>query len=167
VRFDDKVQWNLGPPRMRLEEAALDVASERPTEFGAIEVLADVCQSRRTTAARMLEVAATRRRLRRRRWLMGVLDDISEGSCSVLESGYLNRVERAHALPRAGRQVPGHDRGPLYRDVDYAPWGLVRLGWGQVYGRPCWTAGQVASLLRSRGWRGTPQVCGEECTLAE
>ena len=198
VRFEEKVQWNLGPPRMRVEEAALDVAAERPTEFGAIEVLAEICQSRRTTAVRMLEVAATRQRLRRRRWLAAVLEDISEGSCSVLESGYLNRVERSHALPRARRQVQAHDRGTLYRDVEYAVFGLiveldgrlfhdtagqrdrdldrdlvaavagqrtVRLGWGQVYARPCWTAQQVASLLRSRGWQGTARRCGDGCTL--
>ena len=198
ANFQDKVRWNLGPPRMRLEEAALDVASERATEFGAIELLADVCQSRRTTAARMLEAASGRKRLRRRRWLIEVLEDISEGSCSVLESGYLNRVERAHGLPPAARQVAAHDRGPLYRDVDYLPFALiveldgrlfhdtagqcdrdldrdivaavdgrrtVRLGWGQVYERPCWTAEQVGVLLRARGWRGQPQQCGPECGI--
>ena len=200
VRFEEKVQWNLGPPRMRLEEAALDVAAERPTQFEAIEVLADMCQSRRTTAARMLAAAGNRRRLRRRRWLIGVLEDIKEGSCSVLEHGYLDRVERAHALPRGARQVAGRARGPLYRDVDYAPFDLVveldgrlfhdtagqrdrdldrdlaaavdgrrtvRLGWGQVYDRPCWTACQVASLLQARGWQGVVQACGDACTATQ
>ena len=33
----------------------------------------------------------------------------------------------------------------------------VRVGWGQVWDRPCWTAHCVASLLIARGWDGRPQ----------
>jgi hypothetical protein len=76
AHLEDKVRWNTSPPRMMVEEAALDVAAARPTEFGAIEVLADVCQQRRTTAARMLTALEGRSRLRRRRWLSDVLRDI-------------------------------------------------------------------------------------------
>ena len=41
----------------------------------------------------------------------------------------------------------------------------ARLSWGQVFGRPCWTTGQVARLLTERGWTGSPQPCGPECPL--
>ena len=37
----------------------------------------------------------------------------------------------------------------------------VRVGWGQVWDRPCWTAGCVASLLIARGWDGRPRSCGK------
>lgn len=37
----------------------------------------------------------------------------------------------------------------------------VRLTWGQVFDRPCWTATQVARLLRV-----TPRRCGAACALA-
>lgn len=47
VGLHDKVQWNTSPPRVRVEEAALDVAARSDTELKAIAVLADVCQSRR------------------------------------------------------------------------------------------------------------------------
>lgn len=87
-----------------MAEAALDVAAAQPDEFSAIAVLADACQSRRTTPARMREVVGERRRLRRRAWMSDVLDDIAEGTCSVLEHGCLTRVERVHLLPRARRQ---------------------------------------------------------------
>ena len=100
VGLDAKVQWNAGPPRLRFEEAALDVASGAASELDAIGVLADACQTRRTTAHRMLGALEGRTRLRRRTWLGAVLRDIADGTCSVLEHGYLTRVERAHGLPR-------------------------------------------------------------------
>lgn len=199
VSFQDKVQWNLAPPRMRMEEAAIEVASAAKTEHGAIAVLADVCQSRRTTAGRLLTALERRTRLPRRKWLLEVLSDIADGTCSVLERGYLTRIERPHGLPRARRQAAEtSDSGPLYRDVDYAEFGLlveldgrlfhnsagqrdrdlerdldaaadgrrsVRLGWGQVFGRECRTAGKIAALLRRRGWRGSPHPCGPDCTI--
>ncbi|MGI9156912.1 MAG: hypothetical protein ACR2FG_09785 [Marmoricola sp.] len=194
-----RVQWNLGPPRVRLEEAALDVAAAQPDEFSAIAVLADACQSRRTTPARMREAIGERSRLRRRVWLTDVLDDIAEGTCSVLEHGYLTRIERAHQLPRARRQPPDLcSTGPIYRDVSYVRFGLVveldgrlfhdsagqrdrdldrdlealvisaqtvRLGWGQVFARPCWTAERVGALLQRGGWASSPRRCGPTCAV--
>lgn len=199
VRLEDKVRWNTSPPRMKIEEAALDVAAARPTEFGAIAVLADVCQQRRTTAARILSALEGRRRLRRREWLGDVLRDIDAGTCSVLEHGYLDRVERRHGLSKPRRQpVARSDRGPIYRDVEHEEFGLcieldgrlfhdtarqrdrdldrdldaavdgrrtVRLGWGQVFDRPCRTAGRIGRLLQQRGWDGAPFVCGPQCTI--
>jgi hypothetical protein len=187
-----KAQWNLGPPRLRIEQAVLDVAAEAGDDFRAIAVLGAAVQSRRTTAERVLEALHGRTRIARRTFLIGVLRDIAEGTCSALEHGYLTRVERAHGLPVPGRQVAASARGPIYRDVEYRRYGLVieldgrlfhgspeardrdldrdldaaldgrstvRLGWGQVYGRPCRTAARVASLLRTRGWAGQLVRC--------
>ncbi|MGB0191350.1 MAG: hypothetical protein ACPF9W_10330, partial [Nocardioides sp.] len=39
--FGDRVLWNLGPPRVRLEEAVLDVALGAPDELGTIAALAE------------------------------------------------------------------------------------------------------------------------------
>ncbi len=120
-----RVQWNLGPPRLRYEDAALEVAAAAETDFAALGVLATVVQSRRTTAARILEVARARPRLARRDWITGVLGDVADGACSVLEHGYLHRVERAHRLPAGRRQQPGTaSGGRILRDVEY-PCGLV------------------------------------------
>lgn len=49
----------------------------------------------------------------------------------------------------------------LDRDLDAAAGSLltVRLGWGQVVGRPCRTAAHVAAVLRSRGWPGPATTC--------
>lgn len=53
------------------------------------------------------------------------------------------------------------------RDNDAAITGHVtlRYGWLAVVGQPCAGAGQVAQVLRSRGWAGRPRRCGAGCTI--
>lgn len=120
AHFEERVLWNVGPPRMRYDDAVLDVACCARSDFEAIAVLADACQSRRTTAQRLLRILDNRQRVRRRRWLRAVLLDIAEGTCSVLEHGYLARVERAHGLPKASRQMRSSSSvGVCYRDNEY------------------------------------------------
>ena len=127
-RLEERVLWNLGPPRLHHEDAALEVAGRARSDLEAIGVLATVVQSRRTTAARILRTADDRPRLPRRAFLTAVLHDVSEGACSVLEHGYLLRVERAHGLSPARRQVPADSaRGPVLRDVEYAVGLVVEL----------------------------------------
>jgi hypothetical protein len=195
--LERRVRWNLGPPRYRYEEAALDVAASAASELAAIGTLAAAVQSRRTTARRMLETLEQRERTTRRRWMIGVLADVADGACSVLEHGYATRVERAHGLPRATRQVRAtttlgvvyrdavsenvvieldgrlfHDTAAqrdrdLDRDLDAAVAGhtSVRIGYGQVFDRPCLTAARIAVLLTQRGWTGRPSACGPDCAL--
>lgn len=197
-RLDDHVLWNLGPPRLRYEEAVLDVAISAATDLDAIAVLAAACGRRRTTAGRLAAALQERSRAPRRTWLTAVLDDVGAGTCSVLEHGYLRRVERAHGLPPARRQLRTFAlSGPVYRDAEVA--GLlvveldgrtfhdtaaardrdmerdldatldgratVRLGWGQVFDRPCGTAVKIAALLGTLGWDGAPRPCGPSCAV--
>lgn len=117
--LEPKVHWNTSPPRMRTEHAVLREAARAPGDFGTVRILADAVQSRRTTAPRLREAWGELERLPRRRFIARVLDDVATGACSVLEHGYLHRVERAHGLPRADRQVRDSTRGPVYRDVEY------------------------------------------------
>ena len=198
-RLDDQVLWNLGPPRLRYEEAAVDVAAAAPTDFRALDALSRAIQSRRTTAQHMLVSARRRTRLSRRDWIESMLADVAAGVCSVLEHGYLHRVERAHGLGDPRRQVVDRlGAGSVYRDVRY-PCGLVveldgrlfhdtteqrdrdfdrdldvaaegartvRLSYGQVFDRPCWTALRVARVLHRHGWSGHPVSCGAACAIA-
>lgn len=192
ARLDDKVQWNTTPPRVRIEEALIDVAAEKPDDFDAVATLADAISARRTTAGRISEHLAARARVPRRTFLHDVLADLDRGTCSVLEHGYLTRIERPHGLPTAARQVRDSRNGPVYRDIVYVDLeqvveldgrmrhdsvegrdadldrdldaavgrlGTVRLGWGQVFARPCRTAVRVGSLLTARGWQGAPVRC--------
>ena len=118
--IDDRVLWDLGPPRMRYDEAALDVALTSPGEFGAIGAVARAVQSQHTTAARMRVALDARSRAPRRDFIAAILDDVANGACSVLEHGYLTRVEVPHSLPAAARQQRGTTSvGVIYRDASY------------------------------------------------
>lgn len=126
AHLDERVQWNTGPPRVRLEHAVLDVAGAAPTDLRAIAALADACGSRRSTAARLRATLDERRWQPRRAWLTDVLDDVAAGTCSVLEHGYLDLVERPHGLPIGERQASHRHAGSLtFRDVEYAAAGVV------------------------------------------
>lgn len=195
-----RARWNASPPRVRYEEAVLDVVAGLTGEWDVIEACAAAVRGRCTTAERLSRALAARHRFPRRAWLARVLADVAAGTASVLEHGYLHRVERAHELPTADRQR--EDRvagGRIYRDAPYPAYDLVveldgrldhsaladrdrdlerdletathgrrsvRLGWGQVYERPCRTAAQVARLLAVGGWEGAPMPCSPSCPIA-
>lgn len=127
VGLQDRVRWTTSPPRVRTEVAALDVAALAGSDLAAVELLARLCRDRRTTATRLRATLANRARHPRRAWVDAVLTDLEVGTCSVLERGYLDLVERPHGLPSADRQVPatGQDGRRLLRDVEHAPYGLV------------------------------------------
>ena len=196
--LESRVMWHLGPPRLRYEEAVLEVVSRTEDRLAAVGELARAVQTRRTTAGRLLDRLAERERYPGRAWVAGVLRDVQRGTCSVLEHGYLHRVEKAHGLAPARRQVVDRlGSGVVYRDVVYAG-GLVveldgrlfhdtaaqrdrdfdrdldaavagkdtvRLGWGQVFDRQCWTAERIGRLLLARGWPERPTRCGSDCEL--
>lgn len=184
-RFDEVTQLRLSPPRVRIEAALLRVASRSPTDDGIVAVLGDACQGGRTTVRRLGAELAT---------IEAVLADVAAGTCSALERRYLRDVERAHGLPRAGRQSTtaatvrdveykawrtlveldgrlGHewtsDRwDDLDRDVDAAVDGhlTVRIGWRQVL-QPCRLAERMARILVARGWPGRARSCGPCCLV--
>ena len=118
--LDRRARWSSGPPRDAYEAAVVDVTLARPERLTRIAVLSGAVQSRRTTAQRLAAEIDLRSRVPDRAWLRQVLDDVAIGACSALEHGYLMRVERAHGLHGARRQV--RDRlasGAVYRDVEY------------------------------------------------
>lgn len=126
--FDRRTLWPRIPPRLRLEDATLQVASERwrtGGEAGAVAVLADACQQRRTTASRLRSVLGDYPCLCGRSFIGSILGDVASGAFSLLEHRYLTRVERPHGLPRATRQAGFRDRRVGFRDVLYAQQGLV------------------------------------------
>lgn len=116
--FGERVQWNSGPPRIRYDESVLDVAAAARSDLDAVG-------ARRTTAARLLERLEARPRIARRSWLEAVLDDVAQGTCSVLEHGYQSMVVRPHGLPVGVLQAPAlATSGRIYRDVDHPDLGL-------------------------------------------
>lgn len=198
VRDLETVSRTTGrPPRLDLEHAVLRAAAAASREDTSVAILADACQDGRTTARRLAAALGRHPRVRNRRLLAEVLDDVSSGACSALERRYLVQVERAHGLPRGSRQERGE--GPTYRDVRYVPEKVVveldgQLAHGRTVQRwadldrdlsaaasgevtvragwgqvlePCRLAAAVARLLRSRGWAGRPRACGPGCPVAD
>ncbi|MDY6810921.1 MAG: hypothetical protein SW127_18225 [Actinomycetota bacterium] len=193
--LDAKVLWHADPPRVRFEDAVLDVAAAAASEMRAIALLADAVGSRRTTACRLLSTSKKRPWMRRRALIEDVLGDVRDGTCSVLEHGYLTRVERVHGLPTPSRQEPTGVGRHGFRDIDYAELSVIveldgrmghddaaardrdmerdldavvdadkvtlRVGWGQVFDRPCVTAAKIARVLQRRGWTGSVVRCPE------
>ena len=196
-----RARWNASPPRLRYEEATLDIVAGLTDEWMIIERFAVAVRSRCTTAERLIEAMTARLRFPRRAWLREVLADIAAGTASVLERGYLERIERAHGLPTAERQHPDQvGGGRIYRDVHDAAYALdveldgrlfhdtteqrdrdldrdletategrrtVRLGWGQVFDRPCRTTAAIGRPLRLGGWEGAPTPCSPACPIGE
>ena len=124
--FDSKVVLVNSPPRVRIEHAAIDVAAANHRDPVAMfRTMADVCQTRRTTAKRIGDVLSARGRVPGQALMLDVLDDLATGACSVLELEYL-RIERRHGLPEGSRQKPATIAGKsAYRDVDYEEFGVV------------------------------------------
>jgi hypothetical protein len=121
-RVADLDRWVLdrrSPPVTTVEFALLKEASSR-TETHAIAVLADGCRQGLTTAGRLVETLEQLPRLKNRRHLLAVLEDVASGAHSLLEQRYLSWIERAHGLPTGERQVRvvGPER-ICYRDVRY------------------------------------------------
>ncbi|MBP2350771.1 hypothetical protein JOF29_001854 [Kribbella aluminosa] len=127
------VQASREPPTVRLEVALLVTASAEANVSRRAAVLFDACRQRRTTPARLLAELDSLPELPGRRILRRILAEAAEGVQSLLEQAYVRRVERAHGLPRARRQVRAVDAGAVvYRDSEYSPYDvLVELD-GQV-----------------------------------
>jgi len=132
----------LMPPRTRVEETALDLAGTANDLDDAFGWLARACGGRLTTPGLLRAALDQRARMRWRGELATALTDIGDGAHSVLELRYLRRVERAHRLPCAQRQVRiVRDGRTEYRDALYPEYGVAVE-----------TDGEVAHPLQSR-WR--------------
>ncbi|MFI5708336.1 type IV toxin-antitoxin system AbiEi family antitoxin domain-containing protein [Kribbella sp. NPDC051620] len=156
--FDSRLNPTRKPPTVRLEIALLTTASgERETARQAAMLL-DACRQRRTTPQRLLAELETLGQLPRRDVIRQILLDAADGVQSFLEQVYLRRVERAHGLPVADRQVRAvttagsastgfttaapdlSSKRVVFRDVEYSPYGVIvevdgRLGHSDALSR--------------------------------
>jgi hypothetical protein len=129
------------PPRLRMDVALLEHASAQLTRGRALGVLADGCQQRLVTPERLMSALRLKPRLRWRRALVSIIDDVAAGAYSFLEHAYVRTVERAHGLPRGKRQAPAATSvGRIFRDVLYERFGVIceldgRLGHEDFVGR--------------------------------
>jgi very-short-patch-repair endonuclease len=174
------------PSHTGMGQSLLD-ATAGMSENDAVALL--LAAGRRFSLPHFRDLLAERKHHPHRLIMLQLIDDIEEGTDSVLELRYLRDVERAHKLPRAVRQARlGDDRrcDVLYEgyativELDGAKWhsgaartrdisrdnaaqlkGMMtlRYTWSHVAETPCEVARQVADALRQGGWRGTFHKC--------
>ena len=165
------------PPRAELEFALLKVAADRELA-GAIALIADACQQRRTDVPRLLRALERLGTLPGRAALVDVLHDVASGAHSVLEHRYLRDVERAHGLPRGQRQLREESGGRVaIRDVKYPGQAvLVELDgqFGHTDSSDRWAdldrdlAAAVQALMTVRlGWAQVLSPCRVAAALAD
>ncbi len=94
------------PPRTRIEETVLDLASTERDLDEAFGWVFRACGSRLTAPDRIAAAMGLRARMRWRAELSAALGPGAQGVHSLLEYRYVSRVERPHGLPPAG----GSDR---------------------------------------------------------
>jgi len=114
------------PPRLKLEDNALLQAREATSEIEVVGLLTEIIGRRGVTTDAVRAALKRHPRLPRRGFITDLLADVEAGTCSVLEHGYLTRVERAHGLPTGTRQSErSTPKGKEFRDVEYEAYGLV------------------------------------------
>jgi hypothetical protein len=171
--LDGRVSGSRQPPIVRLEVAVLTVASRRTRPEDANALVLDSCRQRRTTPQRLLAELDRLPRLPRRAALSQVLRDAADGAESFLELIYLRKVERAHGLPTAVRQVRVADgHRTWYRDVEYEDYGLIveldgRTGHEEAGSRWRDMSRDNAALIAAKPTlRFGYQLVGEPCAAA-
>lgn len=140
AHLQERVDWRAAPPRVKIDHAVINLMSRRIKEddiAGAYAALAQACFSA-TTPARIERVLGLRSRAAGRSLIGGMLSDVRSGACSVLERGYLHRVERPHGLPRGSRQHTSRTTGnKVDQDVRYDKYGVVvELDGRLIHDRP-------------------------------
>jgi hypothetical protein len=94
----------------------------------------------------------------------------------VVRSGRPCYLDNFYAEWLVGVELDGlvaHPPGERWRDFRRDNAGAadgimtLRYGWADVTGRPCGVAGQVAAVLRRRGWAGGARACGPLCAARE
>lgn len=79
--------------------------------------------------------------------------------------GYRTRVEldgrAAHPADRRWRDIRRDNSAAVNGET------TLRFGWSDVATDTCFTAAQVAAVLRRNGWPGRPCPCGPDCVIAE
>ncbi len=114
------------PPRTRIEETVLDLASSAASADEVFDWVCLACAGRLTTPARVRLAMAARPKLARRAEITDVLTEVVGGVHSGLELRYRRDVERPHDLPPAIRQARAViGRRVQYRDILYREFGVA------------------------------------------
>lgn len=174
--------------RITVEEALVDVGQFLPTGR-LVALLTEAFRLKATTARAVGRVIKQRARVRGRRRFEAILADLegvestleyvyrrdverAHGLPEPRRQVSVSKGTRSDAVyeefgvvieldGRAGHEGAERKFRDLGRDNAHAEQNLITLRYGSadVRGRPCEVAGQVAAVLRSRGWRGDYAGC--------
>ncbi|MDQ6522325.1 hypothetical protein RB608_01875 [Nocardioides sp. LHD-245] len=132
-----RVDWRRRPPRMVPPHATIDVLEARiraDDVAGAYAALTRACFTREVVPRMLRAALAERVKVTRRALVAGMIDDLEQGACSVLERGYLHLVERAHGLPGGRRQHISRATGSRTdQDLRHEEYGVVIELDGRAY----------------------------------
>ena len=95
-----------GSPVLTIEHTVLSIVADAQADPRAVEAILRACRLRLTTPDRLLAVAATRPRLRRRGLLVQVCAEVREGVTSELEKRIAAGSRCRMACPRVGCRPP-------------------------------------------------------------
>ena len=176
------------PERTSLSEAVIDVGGHWLAD-DLLTLVGAVVTGRKVTPDGLRAELAARGRHRQRRLVSSIIDDVANGTATVLESRYRNQVEKAHGLPIPCRQTVPVDRYrvdnwyekyhliievdgkathlglaaavDMERDNFHMSHGIatLRFNWQHVTRTPCQTARIVARALTQAGWLDRPHPC--------
>lgn len=177
--------------RAPIEISLLDY-SDGTDEDSAVAAIAAAFAQRRTSPRR-LQNELSGRRTRHSSVIADFCGAAGRGIESALEWRFETRVRRPHGLPMptrqrklfAGRTDNFYEEFGLILELDgmrdHGNWSqdmfrdnshllahgalTLRYGWHTITKRACDVAQQIASALRSRGWRGTVRRC-KDCANA-
>ena len=124
--LDRMAHWRTEPPRMRREDAVLLEVGAARDDLAVVRLLTDAARSRQIGAARLQDALPRHGHIRRHALVVALIRDLAAGVNSVLEWGYVERVERAHGLPTPTRQSPRRTAaGREFRDQEYVAFEVV------------------------------------------
>lgn len=126
--FHHGVLWQAGPPRQRPAVAILDQLWHVADQMVHVDLITKACRSGWVQPAEIRAEMNRRTRVTHRDFTWVLLADIEQGTHSVLEQAFQQRVLRAHGLPEGCRQVaaPNPDGpGTIRRDAVLEDFGLI------------------------------------------
>jgi hypothetical protein len=128
------------PPRTRVTDTILDLATAQTTPHKATNTIVDLVSRTKVSLAAMEDCVKVRPPFRYRPAIRHGLALVGGGLMSALEVAYLENVEGEHGLPLGDRQTPVEvDGKTLYEDVTYDPHGApvtVRLDGRTTHSMP-------------------------------
>jgi hypothetical protein len=110
----------------RVEDTVLDLVERARSVESVVGLVTRACQRRLTTASRLAAAMEARKKMRCRRVVSDILEDVRDGVASALERAWGHAVEQRHGLPQGERNRRDAIAGGVrYRDIGYRELAMI------------------------------------------